>query len=128
VQCGGQRRSDEAVALGEPDELLFALGIRRGVELDVESAVDLDECIAAVVIALRHDPVCGCCALHRDASPLGVEVEARERAAREAREDEVLGRPFWLGVRRLTETLGDRELQTLGRYVGQRVITTFFSV
>ena len=40
----------------------------------------------------------------------------------------MLGGPVGLGMRRVAQTLGDRELQALGGYSGQRVITTFFSV
>ena len=40
----------------------------------------------------------------------------------------MLGRPVRLRVRGLAETLGDGELEPLGTYAGQRVITTFFSV
>jgi hypothetical protein len=65
---------------------------------------------------------------HGNVRALGEKFEARQRAAREAREDEVLGGPAGLGTSRLPEPLGDRELQTLGDYSGQRVITTFFSV
>jgi hypothetical protein len=57
-----------------------------------------------------------------------VELKARERAAGEARKQQVLGRPVGLGVGRLAETLGDGELEPFGTYAGQRVITTFFSV
>jgi hypothetical protein len=57
-----------------------------------------------------------------------MEVEARERAAGEAGEQQMLGRPVRLRVRGLAETLGDGELEPLGTYAGQRVITTFFSV
>jgi hypothetical protein len=128
VRGGGQRRSDEAVSLGEAEEFFHSFGVGQRVELDVEPAMDLHERITAVVVALGHEPVCGGRALHVDAPPLGVEVEAGEGATRETREDEVLGRPVRLRARRLTEALGDRELETLGRYVGQRVITTFFSV
>jgi hypothetical protein len=38
-----QRGTDEAVALGEVDELADPTGIRSGIELDVEGAVDVRE-------------------------------------------------------------------------------------
>jgi hypothetical protein len=36
--------------------------------------------------------------------------------------------PVGLRLRGLAEALGDRELESLWSYAGQRVITTFFSV
>ena len=57
-----------------------------------------------------------------------MEVEALERAPRESGEDEVLRCPIGLGVRRVAEALDDGVFETSGRYSGQRVITTFFSV
>jgi hypothetical protein len=57
-----------------------------------------------------------------------MEVEALERAPREPGEDEVLRCPIGLGVRRVAEALDDGVFETSGRYSGQRVITTFFSV
>jgi hypothetical protein len=57
-----------------------------------------------------------------------MEVEARERATPERREQKVFGRPVGLGVRGVAEPRGDRVFQTLGAQPGQRVITTFFSV
>jgi hypothetical protein len=57
-----------------------------------------------------------------------VELEARERAAPERGEQELLGRPVGLGVRWLSEPRRNGVFEALGSYSGQRVITTFFSV
>jgi hypothetical protein len=128
MRSGRERGADEAVPLGEFDELANTIDIGRGIELDVERAVDFRERVAPVVLSLRDDAFRGRRSCHGDVGPLGVEVEARERAAGEACEDQVLRGPVRLCVRRLTEALDDRELQSLPGYSGQRVITTFFSV
>jgi hypothetical protein len=57
-----------------------------------------------------------------------MELQARERAAGERGEEQVLGSPVRLRVRRLAEVGRDRVFQPLWSYSGQRVITTFFSV
>jgi hypothetical protein len=90
--------------------------------------VDLDKGITAVLVTLRHEAVRRRRSPDGDVSSLGVELEASERAACEARQNKVFRHPVRLGVRRFTEPLGDRKLETLGPYAGQRVITTFFSV
>jgi hypothetical protein len=124
----GQRGSDEAVALRERYELFDRFAVGQRLELHVEPTRDLDERIATVLVALRHDAIGRRSPLDGDVPSPGVEVEARERAAGERREEEVLGGPVGLGVRGLSEPRGDRVFQPPGSYPGQRVITTFFSV
>jgi hypothetical protein len=128
VRRGYQRRSDEAVTFGEFEQLCDGLAIGQRVELDVEPGTHLDERIAAVLVSLRHDAFRLRNPGHLDTASLGMELEARERAAGEPREEQVLSCPVGLRVRGLAEALGDRELEPLWRYPGQRVITTFFSV
>jgi hypothetical protein len=127
---GGRRKrgADEAVSFGERQELVNPLRVGQWIELDVEAARDLDECVAAIFVALRHEALGGGRPPRGDGSPLGMEVQARERATGERREKQMLCRPVRLGVRRLAEAGRDRIFQSLRAYSGQRVITTFFSV
>jgi hypothetical protein len=128
VRRRGQRGADEAVPLREREQLFDPVGVGLRLELYVEPARDFDECIAAVLVALRHDAVGGGRSGDGDAPPLGMKLQARERAACERGEEQVLGGPVRLRVRRLAEAGRDLVLQALGGYSGQRVITTFFSV
>jgi hypothetical protein len=127
VRGSRERGADEAITLREGKKLFDPFGVGHWIQLDLEAARDLDERVAAVLVALRHDALGEGRPLHGDAPPLGMELEARERAAGERREKQMLCRPVRLGVRRLAEARRNAVLQALG-YSGQRVITTFFSV
>jgi hypothetical protein len=123
-----QRGADEAISFGERKKLLDPFRVGQWIELDFEAARHLDERVAAVFFALRDEALGGGRALRGDVPPLGMEVQARQRAAGKRREQQMLCRPVRLGMRRLAEADRDAVLQALGCYSGQRVITTFFSV
>jgi hypothetical protein len=125
---GGQRGPDEAVSLGELEELLDALAVGQRLQLDVEPSSRFDERVPAVLVSLRHYAVGLRNALHLDAPSLGVELQARERTTGEPGEHEMLGAPIRLTAGRLAEALRDGEFEPFRVYPGQRVITTFFSV
>ena len=135
-----QGGADEAVALGEVEQLDELVTLRKRVELDVEAALDLDERVAAVFVALRRRP------------PRRPRLRGRRRSARSAWKRRLLS------VQRMSPAstrcsgvqgspgherrLAAREQPPLGvearrvlellappaRLFGQRVITTFFSV
>jgi hypothetical protein len=90
---------------------LLAFGC--GIELDVESALDLDERVAAVLLPLRDDSGGGRLPSRGDRSPLGVEREALERAAAQPGEDEVLRRPVGVKLER-SACHGEGVLEPLG--------------
>ena len=104
---------------------LFAFWPR--IERDVEPAEHLDERVAPVRVPPSHDPVRGAAARDLDVLLGGEELEARERALDEAGEDERLRRPRRLRIERLAVSSARRILELL-QTLGQRVMTTFFSV
>src|SRR2546430_9653706 len=93
----GERRAQKAVALGLREQLgeLVPAGLR--LEAHVELDLRLDHRVPAVAGALRDQrlrrPSCG---RDLEALPLRVVAEALQRAAHEAGEEEMLGRPFRL--------------------------------
>src|SRR5438034_780842 len=88
-----ERGADEAVALRlrQQREQIFAH--ERCTELDVERDVDLDDGISAVLVALRHDAMHGAARAHVDTCAPRVVAEAREHAANEPGEEQVLRFP-----------------------------------
>ena len=96
----GQRVRDEAASLGAARRLLERRGLGSGREIDLERRLDVDECVEAVLIALRHRAVGAAGALRVEAGPPRRVVHARERAAHEPGEDEVLGPPLDLAWKR----------------------------
>ena len=94
--CGrrDQRVADEAAALGSREQLLEILASRRGGELDLEARLDLDEGVQTVLVALPDDAVSATRAGDLELGLLRVEVEARQRAADECDEHEVLRPPL----------------------------------
>ena len=102
-------------------------GLRLRIERHVEPAEDLDESIPPIGIALRHDPVCGAAARDLDVLLGAEEGQAREAAFDEAGENERLRRPCCLRIERLFVS-GARRILELLQTLGQRVMTTFFSV
>ena len=88
-----QRRAHEAVPLGLREQLGDRLVVGLRVERDVGLERDLDEREAAVRLAPRDRPARGTARGQRDACPDAVIAEARQRAAGQPGEEEVLGRP-----------------------------------
>jgi hypothetical protein len=91
ARLGGQGRADEAVTLSLRDELACRLRLR--VERDVDVDLDVHECMPAVRVALRHLTARLGAPLDLDSVASSVVVEARQDAAGETGEDEMLGRP-----------------------------------
>ena len=108
-----QRVGNEAAVLGLREELLHGLRGRVRCKLDGELRLDVDEGVEPVAGAPRHRSVCG--ARSRDVEPGAMcgMVHARERAAEETGEHEVLRPPLRLpGERRPTERAPRRAVRS----------------
>src|SRR5690242_1899306 len=90
VGLDGERRADEAVSLTLRDQRAQRLGIGSGLDRHIEIGADLDEREAPVLLALGDDPVCPAARHRLVAGPARVVAEAREDAAAEPRQDEML--------------------------------------
>jgi hypothetical protein len=81
-----ERRADEAVSLGEREELLQLVRRWRRLELEVELDVDLDEGVPLLRRRLRHQRPGARRHDEVHLGAVGVEAEALHGAAREPRE------------------------------------------
>ena len=88
-----QRRADEAVALRLREQVGDRRLVRLRLEGDVSLDRDLDEREPAVRLATRHGALRGAPERERDPCADAVEAEARQRAAGEPGEQQVLRRP-----------------------------------
>ena len=111
-----QRVRDEAAVLGLGDEILQSCGLGRRGDVDLERRLDGDERVQPV-LALRHRAVRASDALRVEPGATRRVVHARERAAHESGEHEVLRPPLDLSWKRAPAERAARVTRAVDRDV-----------
>jgi len=100
--------ADEAATLGLGDQLPHGVTFGRGVELDLESRLDVHERVQPIPLALRDGAVGPSPAGNIEAGSSSGVVHARQGAADESCEYEVLGPPLVLTLEGAASELAQR--------------------